>query len=211
MKKESKKLLVITTVVSLLPILIGLLLWNRLPDRMATHFDMQGTPNGWSSKGFAVFGLPVFCAVCNLLCVFGIAQNPKSQNYPSKMMKLIAWICPVVSWFCAAAVYGAAIGFDSDLMTQVILLFVGILFIVIGNYLPKVRQNYFVGIKLPWTYADEENWNQTHRMAGKVWMVGGFLLAVNAFVKLPWVELIVIILLAVIPCIYSYLYSRRRK
>lgn len=210
MKKESKKLLLSTTIVTLLPILVGLLFWKELPNRMATHFDMEGAANGWSSKAFAVFGIPAFCALCNALCVFGMVQEPKNKKYPEKMKKIIAWICPVVSWFCAAAIYGGSLGTNPELMTQGIFLFVGVLFVVLGNYMPKVKQNSFVGIKIPWTYADEENWNKTHRMAGKLWVIGGILMIINAFLKLPWVELIVILLITLIPCIYSYLYSRRK-
>lgn len=213
MQNNSKKLLLVTTIVTLLPILAGVLLWKELPDRMATNFSMSGAANGYSSKWFAVFGIPAFCAGCHLLCVVGMAQDPKSQKYPSRLRKLTAWICPVVSWFCAAAIYGNALGLKSDFTAQAILLFIGILFLVIGNYLPKVKQNYYLGIKLPWTLADEENWNKTHRMAGKCWVIGGILLTANSFVitRFPWITWIVLALLVVAPSVYSYLYSRKKK
>lgn len=209
MKKETKKVVLITTILTLLPILVGLLLWNQLPDQMATHFDGAGEANGWSSKYAAVFGLPLFVAAVNAIVVICTEKDPKRAAYPKKMMKLLYAICPVVSWVCAAAVYGYAIQVDTSHMTQWLMVFAGVLFVVIGNYLPKVKQNLFLGIKLPWTYADEENWNKTHRMTGKLWVAGGLILVINAFLQIQGVDITVMILMAVVPLIYSYLYSRR--
>ena len=85
------------------------------------------------------------------------------------------------------------------------------MFLVIGNYLPKVKQNWYLGIKLPWTYADEENWNKTHRLAGKLWFVGGLLFILNFFLQIRGIELWLMIVLVLIPVIYSYLYSRKKN
>ena len=81
---------------------------------------------------------------------------------------------------------------------------------VMGNYLPKVKQNYYMGIKLPWTYADEENWNRTHRMAGKLWVVGGIILLLNFFLQIAGLEIAVLILMILVPTIYSWAFSRKK-
>ena len=211
MKKELKNKLILTTIICLLPILIGVVLWDQLPDVMATHFDMNGEPNGWSSKAFTVFGLPVFIAVINVLCTVVTENDPRRHKYPEKMMKLVYWICPVVSWICMAATYGYEFGLSQQKMLGFIYLFVGVIFIVLGNYMPKVKQNYYLGIKLPWTYKSEENWNKTHRMAGKLWVVGGILFIVNFFVKIKWMELVIMFAMILIPTLYSYLYSKKEQ
>lgn len=211
MKKELKNKLVLTTIICLLPILVGVVLWNRLPDVIATHFDMNGEPNGWSSKAFTVFGLPVFMAVINVLCTVITEKDPRRHKYPEKMMKLVYWICPAVSLLCMAGIYGYELGLDQKKMLRVLQLLVGIVFVVIGNYLPKVKQNYYLGIKLPWTYASEENWNKTHRMAGKLWVAGGILFILNFFLKIRWMGLIIMIAMILIPTLYSYLYSRKEQ
>ena len=211
MKKELKNKLILTTIICLLPILIGVVLWNQLPDVMATHFDMNGEPNGWSSKAFTVFGLPVFIAVINVLCTVVTENDPRRHKYPEKMMKLVYWICPVVSWICMAATYGYEFGLSQQKMLGFVYLFVGVIFIVLGNYMPKVKQNYYLGIKLPWTYKSEENWNKTHRMAGKLWVVGGILFIVNIFVKIKWMELVIMFAMILIPTLYSYLYSKKEQ
>ena len=210
MKKELKKTLTLTTLITLLPILAGLFYWNQLPDKMATHFDMTGTPNGWSSKWFAVIGIPAILAVVNVLCTVLTETDPRRYKYPEKMMKLVYWICRVVSWICAGLTISYELGFESAASPKYGSLLIGIMFVVMGNYLPKVKQNYYMGIKLPWTYADEENWNRTHRMAGKLWVVGGIILLLNFFLQIAGLEIAVLILMMLVPTIYSWAFSRKK-
>lgn len=210
MKKELKKTLTLTTLITLLPILVGLFYWNQLPDKMATHFDMEGTPNGWSSKWFAVIGIPAVLAVVNVLCTVLTETDPRRHKYPEKMMKLVYWICPVVSWICAGLTISYELGVEFAAMPKFASLLIGIMFVVIGNYLPKVKQNYYMGIKLPWTYSDEENWNRTHRMAGKLWVVGGIVLLLNFFLGITGLEIAVLIIMIVVPTVYSWAFSRKK-
>ena len=210
MKKELKKTLTLTTIITLLPIFVGLFYWNQLPDKMATHFDMTGTPNGWSSKWFAVIGIPVVLAVVNVLCTILTETDPRRHKYPEKMMKLVYWICPVVSWICAGLTISYELGIEFASMPKFGSLFMGIMFVVIGNYLPKVKQNYYMGIKLPWTYSDEENWNRTHRMAGKLWVVGGIVLLLNFFLDIPSLTIVVLIIMILVPTVYSWAFSRKK-
>lgn len=210
MKADIKKKLTITTIITLLPILLGLFYWNQLPDKMATHFDSAGDPNGWSSKWFAVIGLPLFVTLVHVLCTVITEKDPRRAKYPEKMMKIIYWICPVISWLCEGTIISYGLGMEVQSMPQFVSLLMGVMFLVIGNYLPKVKQNYYLGIKLPWTYADEDNWNRTHRMAGKLWVAGGLLLILNMFVQIPGLELCTILLMVIIPCVYSWAYSKRK-
>ena len=94
MLKENKRTWIITNIVVVLPVLIGVIFWNRLPDVMATHFGMNNAANGFSNKAVAVFGLPVFLLVVHWLCAFATACDPKKQNISSKMYRLVLWIAP---------------------------------------------------------------------------------------------------------------------
>lgn len=210
MKKELKKTLTLTTLITLLPILVGLFYWNQLPDKMATHFDMTGTPNGWSSKWFAVIGIPAVLAVVNALCTILTETDPRRHKYPEKMMKLVYWICPVVSWICAGLTISYELGIEFAAMPKFASLLMGVMFVVIGNYLPKVKQNYYMGIRLPWTYSDEENWNRTHRMAGKLWVVGGIILLLNFFLGITGLEIAILLIMIVAPTVYSWAFSRKK-
>lgn len=211
MKADVKKKLIITTIITLLPILLGIVYWNQLPDRMATHFDSAGDPNGWSSKWFAVIGLPVFLALVNAMCTVATEKDPRRAKYPEKMMKIVYWICPVISWLCSGTIISHALGMEFQSMPQFMSLLVGLMFVIIGNYLPKVKPNYYLGIKLPWTYADEDNWNHTHRMAGKLWVVGGLVTMLNVFFGISGLELCIILMMVIVPCVYSWAYSRKKK
>ena len=205
MLKAHRKTLIIASVVTILPVLIGIVLWNRLPDRMAIHFGINNEADGFSSRALAVLGLPLFLLAAEWIGAFVMANDPKMQNIAPKLFSFSLWIVPVVSLVMAAAVYSYNLGYRVNFIFVVELL-LGVMFIIIGNYLPKARQNYTMGIKIPWTLANEENWNLTHRLAGYLWVIAGILMviAVLAGVGLAAWLMPVVALTILIPCIYSY-------
>ena len=162
MIKKNLKTMIITSIVILAPILVGLMLWDKLPAEMATHFDENGIADGWSSKPMAVIGLPLFLLVVHWFCMAFTSVDPKRQNFSDKVILLVMWLCPVVSILGNGATYLYALD-DSVNTTGIAMLAVGSLFIVIGNYMPKMKQSYTIGIKIPWTLDSEENWNRTDR------------------------------------------------
>ncbi len=205
MLKANKKTLIIASIVTILPIFIGLILWNRLPDVMATHFGMHNEANGFSSKAFAVFGLPAFLLAVEWAAAVITSRDPRKQNISPKMFTLVLWIVPVCSLITAAAIYPYNLGLQTDITFYMELL-MGAMFIVIGNYLPKARQNYTVGIRLPWTLANEENWNRTHRLGGFLWVIGGILMVFLGLTQLlpgEWFFAL-IILMVLVPSVYSF-------
>ena len=211
--KDNKWKLLFTSLVTLLPILAGLILWSKLPDQIPTHFGADGKADGWSSKAFAVFGLPAILLVFHWVCVLATSADPKKQNIPKKVFGIVLWICPVVSLLMESLCYAYALGVQIN-MAFVMYLFMGALFVVIGNYLPKCKQSYTMGIKLPWTLADEGNWNATHRMGGKLWVVGGLLLLMaSPFLTSPILSVVVffsvLFIMVLVPTIYSYVYYKK--
>lgn len=212
MLKEHKKSLIITSIITLLPMLIGIILWNRLPEVMATHFSLNGESNGFSSKAFTVLGLPAIFLAIHLLCAFVSAHDPKKKNISSKTFTLILWIIPAVSLFTAVFMYPINLGYQMNIGFYSEL-FMGIVFIVIGNYLPKARQNYTIGIKTPWALANEENWNRTHRLAGYLWVIGGILTLIIGLTRLvseKWL-IAIIIVMSLVPYIYSFWLHAKKK
>lgn len=210
MLKQNRGKIIVTTLITLLPMVAGLCLWSFLPDRVPTHWNFAGEIDGWSSKAFAVFGLPGIIVVCHLLCVLGTAADPKHKNVSGKMLNLVYWITPVVSIVVGGATYMAAFGLPFR-MELVGMLMMGVMFIVLGNWLPKCQPNYTVGIKLPWTIHDEDNWRRTHRFAGPVWVAGGVVMLLTGFLGEAGLYLLVadLILLAAIPTAYSFLLYRK--
>lgn len=211
MLKQYKKQLIISSIIILLPILIGLLLWNQLPEVMNTHWGVDNQPDGWSSKVFTVFGFPFLLLAIHWFGMWITAKDPGQKTQSKKAIRMIFWIVPAVSLVSSSMMYGIALG-NTINMGSIMFGLMGLMFMVIGNYLPKVKQNYTLGIKVTWALRNEENWNATHRFGGKVWVIGGFFLVLAAFFPVEYsvmVMLPTILVLAVIPALYSYLYYKK--
>lgn len=205
MLKENKRTLIIASVITILPIIIGIFLWNSLPDVMATHFGADNEGNGFSSKAFAVIGIPMLLLAVEWIGALVTAHDPRKQNISPKMFSIMLWIVPVISIVATATMYSYNLGYKMNI-TFFAELVMGLAFVVLGNYLPKARQNYTIGIKTPWTLSNEDIWNRTHRLAGYLWVVGGITIVVFSLIGFTKIYLMIAIIavMAVIPYIYSY-------
>lgn len=213
MWKQYKKHLILSSLVILLPALFGLIFWNQLPDTMSSHWNAAGEADGFSSKAFAVFAMPLTLLAANWLCLFFTQLDPKNKDRNRKPFLLVMWIMPVLSIFCSATVYCAAFGYTLSI-GMAALLPMGLMFVIIGNYLPKCQQNHTIGIKISWTLANEENWNLTHRFGGKCWVIGGVIMMLCAF--LPgflsvWLISIAVVFMVLLPMLYSWRIYRHHK
>ena len=209
---EHKVLLLLTGCIILLHTAAGVILWDRLPDRIATHFGFNNEPDGWTGKGFTVFGMPLVLLFLHVVALaVSSAENGQMRNLHGKAKYLFWWIVPAVSLLMSAICYGYALGMAMNI-GRVVLLFVGVLFAVTGNYMPKVRRNYSVGIKLPWTIADDENWNRTHRMAAPIWVVCGMALIVCGLTGCTnWFAGVIIGVMIFAPTVYSLALHLKKK
>lgn len=210
MLKENKGKILLTTLIILIPMLVGVILWNRLPDTIATHFGVDNTPNGWSSKAFTVFGLPGLMAALHLFCLGCTAMDPKHRNIGKKPMGLLFWIIPTLTLVVCTATYAIALGAAVDI-GFVVCLGIGILLIALGNLMPKAKQNYSFGVKTPWSLDDPENWSRSNRVAGWCMVIAGVVIVLTSFLKNPWILVPAFILSVMVPTVYSYVYYKRRK
>lgn len=208
MIKKNWKMLLITSIAILLPMLAGVILWNQLPDRIPSHWNGAGEIDGWSSKPFAVFGPSLILLAVQWLCVLASSADPKNGNHSSKVLHLVFWIIPVLSSVLHVVTYATAMG-KQVRMEVVMPVFMGLLFTIVGNYLPKCKQNYTIGIKIPWTLNSEENWNRTHRFAGRTWFFCGLIIMLTGFVGNFWIFFAVVLLMVFAPIIYSYILHRK--
>lgn len=212
MKNKFRIKVLVSSLFILLPMVIGLILWDKLPELLTTHWGFDGQADGWHGRGMAVFGLPLILLAGHWLCLFFTSKDPKNKNFEGKALNLIFWLIPVISNYVFALVYSTAFGKDWAHHTILFVLF-GVLFMVIGNYLPKTRQNYTMGIKVPWALNNEENWNATHRFGGKVWVTGGVLFLFASLLPeelVPFVLLILVLILVLVPTLYSYFYYKKQ-
>ena len=208
MIKKNWKVLVITSFMILPPILAGVILWDRLPEQIPSHWNAAGEIDGWSSKPFTVFALPAILLAAQWLCTLGTAADPKKDNHPQKILHLVLWVIPILSNLLFAITYAVALG-KAVRVGVVLSVFMGLLFAIIGNYMPKCKQNYTIGIKIPWTLSSEENWNKTHRFAGRLWLVSGLAIMLTGFLGNFWIFLPIVLAMVIVPFIYSYLLHRK--
>ena len=184
MKKIISRTMIITSIICLIPFFISTIFYKSLPDQVATHFGFNGMPDGYSSKMFAAFGLPLIMLVINFISNFTIDNDPKKAN-ASKRIKIIGkWTVPILSVLMQSSM-------------------------IIGNYLPKCKQNYTVGIKTPWTLNNEEVWNKTHKISGYLWVIGGFIITISSFIGFESIMLVVLIIIAFVPIVYSYILYKK--
>ena len=208
MIKKNLKTLIVTSILIVLPVLAGIILWDRLPEQMATHWNAAGDIDGWTSKPFTVFGLPLILLAAQWLCVLGTLADPKKENHPVKVLHLVLWIIPVLSLVLGTITYATALG--KTVRVEVIMpILIGLILAIVGNYMPKCKQNYTIGIKIPWTLNSEENWNRTHRFAGWLWTFSGIVVMLTGFFGGFWIFMIIVLLMVLAPILYSYLLFRK--
>ena len=208
MMKKNLKLMILTSAVILLPILAGVILWPQLPEQLPFHWNMSGEVDDWVSKPMAVFGMPALLLVLHWFAMLFTSADPKKAQQSPKMLQLVFWLVPLLSVLISAATYFSALGNDVPI-ERFLPVFLGILFAIIGNYLPKCKQSYTIGIKLPWTLHSEANWNMTHRLAGWVWMPCGLAMVLAGFLNLPWLVPALALVMVLVPVAYSFLLYRK--
>jgi len=204
MKFFKKKIFFITSIVCLLPIIAGLVLWNRLPENVPIHFDIYNNPDNFAPKWFAVFGLPIFMVVLQAVCCVINDINAAKHGERVKFERVTKWIIPVMSVILCAVTYIYALGVMLDIRVCVTVI-VGVMLIVIGNYLPKFDyiKNYDM---------NTEKARRINRFIGYETVVMGILFLVSLFFP-PMATIVCLILLipyAIIAAAYG-IYVCKKK
>ncbi len=206
MLKKNKVTIILSTALILLPMLFGILLWNDLPDRMSTHWGADGNVDGFGSRAFVVFGMPAIFLALHFMTLLIVALDKNQREQAPKAVGIVFWIMPMISLAVSASIYCVALGRELYLFFLMPAL-LGMAFIWMGNYMPKIKRNSTLGIKIVWTLQNEENWNKTHRFGGKVMVAGGFAVLLSAFLPFGATVAVfvgVMIAIAVLPMLYSY-------
>ena len=213
MIKNNKKLALITSIVVLLPILLGIAYWSELPESMVSHWGVDGVADGTAPKAFMVFGMPLIFLALHWLCMLGMMLDKKNAQQNKKLLTIIFWMMPIFSCIINGMMYSIALEKEWNFF-GIMPVMIGGLFLCMGNYLPKITRNRTMGIKLPWTIGNDENWQKTHRLGGRLWVVGGVLLILSSFLPIEFaigVLIAVIAMSALVPTIYSYRLYKKHK
>ena len=192
--------------------------YNMLPPTVPIHFDIKGNPNGYSGKQ----SLWVFLCILAALS-FGTYQliinlqkiDPKrAAGQSSKLLRKIAITVLVIMTVINLMIVYAAKGGPMNI-SGFMLQFLGLVFLVIGNFMHSIKPNYFVGFRLPWTMEDPENWRKTHQVVSKVWVTGGLLIFTGAFLlpqQAAYIFFVAMLsLMVIMPAVYSYNYFKKNK
>lgn len=204
MKFLKWKSLIITCIICLLPIFLGIALWDDLPDTMAIHFNIRNEPDNFAPKGFVVFVLPLLMAVLQIICCFINDINAHKHGERKKFERVTKWIIPFMTFFLQIITLGYGLGWNLDIRKAAGLI-VGIVFLVIGNYLPKFDyiKNYDV---------DTEKARKINRVIGYGTVMMGILSLIS--ICLPPIATVIWLFLlipyAVISAIYGIKVGREK-
>ena len=178
--------------------ILNLLKGGRLTaGEIAGQFDMTAATVSYHLSQLKKAGL-----------IFESRETKKNRN--PVLRTVLLWFCPAVSLLGGAVTLGTGLGYEMHIST-VVPVFVGLLFLILGNYLPKIRQNRTMGIKLPWTLQSEENWTRTHRLSGFLWVLCGLVMIPLSLLRLwsGWLFGALLAVMVLIPAVYSYALHRK--
>lgn len=202
---------ILLTAVSLL---LSFAVFSSLPEQIPAHWNAQGTVDRYAPK-LIIFLFPVFIFLMTILFQAMRRTDPNSKNYNKFQKEFNRYNFVIGLVFFAVQIMTIASAFEIDFNVNLIFcLGIGSLFIFLGNLLPKTKHNYFMGIRTPWALADEQNWFRTHRFAGKLWVLGGFVTALSALAPNTIQISVFLLILAVMvlaPFVFSYLEFRKRQ
>ena len=209
MFKKHSKLVIFTSLFTILPILIGLLLWTKLPAKIAIHFSTNGA-DGWSSKTFVVFVVPFILLATHILSIFLTSLDPKCKDLKTIPLYFTFLCVPIISNITMIFLYLNALNitFNTVILSNAL---AGLVLIILSYIMPQLSPNHVIGIKLPWTINNETVWYKTHKLASILWTVGGIILLINIFIKNIIITSIIFIILILVPIIYSYILSKKEN
>jgi uncharacterized membrane protein len=213
---KNKKINIVIACLLAITLVYILIVYPSLPDLIPTHFGVSGDADGYSKKSyiFVIYGILI---LLNILMPTIAKIDPKRENY-SRFFKsfdisrvaINLLFMGLIVIITQSSLSNLTETFSVDRLVPAML---GLVFIVIGNYMPKFKHNYTMGIKTPWTLADENVWNRTHRISGPIWIVAGAIMIINRFLfqntLSMYIIIVVIIFVVIFPFVYSYLIYRK--
>jgi len=200
----------------LLPIVYLATIWQKLPEIVPTHFDMNGEANGWSHKYILIIlavGLGVGLYILMLaLPVLDPRKNIKKMG--NKYYNLRFLLTIFISILTTYILYTSKGGTFKN--PNLILVFIGALFAFLGNFMKTIKPNHFIGIRTPWAMESDHTWEKTHQLGGPIWVVGGIMIAILSLIPalktvMVFVVLGILTIMVLVPTIYSYIVYKNEE
>lgn len=208
MAKSDKRRMVLSVAACFIPTLVGLCLLKRLPDELAVHFGFDGTPDSWWPTWVAILVLPAMLAGINLICLAATFGSSSRTNISPVVQRILFWLVPVMDNVVMATLYLIAMGQPVS-VSMVCMFLIGILLVVLGNYMGKVKQNPFVGFRTGRTLSDPENWIRTNRVGGFGMVVSGIVMMAAGIINTNTAFIAAFGFMALATVIVPLMYSAR--
>lgn len=195
--------------------IVGIAVYPRLPDMVPSHWNISGQVDGYMSKTAHIVFLPTMVLGIYLLLSIAPVIDPKPESYEKfrSVYEVFRIILVLIfsTLYIATTLYALGVHIS---IGKLMMLIMGLMFVFLGNYMGKIRHNYTFGIKTPWTLANEEVWNKTHRISGPLWVAAGFVWILSLFLKEEigfFLGMGSIFAVTIFGFVYSYLLFRRIK
>ena len=199
------------TVIGLLPILMGLAVYSKLPEKMPIHWGLDGEPNGYATRLAGILILPLIMVGVNVIVQFSLETAPKTNL---KLKKLMLWLLPILSVIFQSLTLSQALGYHLDI-ALITMVTVGIIFILLGNYIPKTSQNRVAGFRFPMTLSNPDNWQKTNRLGGMMLVISGIIMILGGVIS-TWYPIVAVLtfivilfLIILVPLCYSIRLARK--
>ena len=213
MKKKNN---IYNLIIIIVAFLVSIVLYNKLPYLMPMHWNIAGEINSYGPKILVAFLAPILMLVIWVAMLYSPKIDPKKDNYTKFDGSYAIIINVLVTFFFVIHIVtlSTSLGYNIAI-DKVIPFMVGILFVVMGNYLPKSRSNFFYGIKTPWTLTSEEAWKKTHRLGGKLFVISGLIIIASSLLFKGNIQFIILLISifisAIIPIIASYFFAKNSR
>jgi uncharacterized membrane protein len=208
----------IAGILSILPIFYLAALYSGLPNIVPTHFDMEGRPNDYSEKSTLVFLSLLFSflsfGVYLLITNLPKFDPKKTAGQSPELFQNIGLTISILFCFINFAITYAAKN-NGENITWIIFPALGIFFAFLGKFMKEIKPNYFAGFRTPWALENDDNWKETHLLAGTMWIGGGVAITILTIALPPKYGFIafmgIIAIITIVPFVFSYLFFKKQQ
>ena len=211
---STRTTLIISSILIVAAILAGLLLWSQLPEQMASHWNVNDQVDGYISKFWGVFLMPLVTLGMLVLFLVVPSIDPLKANIAQFREAFNLFIVLIIGFmlYVHSLTLAWSLGYQDFKMSMAMLPFMGVLFIAIGSMLRKAKRNFFIGIRTPWTLSSDYVWDETHRLGATLFMASGVLAVIGGFLGgmlAFWFLFVPLIGSTLFLLVYSYVLYRR--
>lgn len=208
-----KKIDIYSLILAVISFALTILFYDKLPEQIPIHWNWAGNADKYASKSFGAFFAPALMVLIWIGMVLLPKIDPKKANYKrfESSYEIVIGVIVTFLFVLQMGILLGSLGFNISI-DKIVILMMGIMFVIIGNYLPKAKSNFFYGIKTPWTLTSDVSWRKTHRLGGKLFVISGLLIVISTLLFQNEYQMIFmmigLIATVIVPIVASYFYAK---